>query len=259
MTEHEGTQYCRFLAIQDFYIELVDIGNYQAFLKVCSKEGELPHVTGLSFGLKSKEKGDLKRHFEKIKGDFDGHGINYQHKNYRWKEDKNSNLPRWNFMNFREAVIPDMEIWFTEYEDDPMIKDRRKSLKADHENSVCSVHSVILDISGQEEKVLSQLVDSKFEKGICSIGEVSEIRNYAVLGADRALFSSKKSAFKAVVLKASNWSRFLRSSGLNEQGEIFNRPYCHIQFHNHAYDLVIIPVLRREPTAPGRSTQKTSL
>lgn len=131
--EHPGKAFCRFIKLNGNtprglqYLEFIHIG----------KGGEKCSKPGISFGYRK----GLKDYYNKLKKKF---AVNYEHKNYAWKEDSTSVLPGWNFVTFKKLKFRGFFPWITEYEK-RKLKAKNKVIHPNGVHNIASFHFEVND------------------------------------------------------------------------------------------------------------------
>ncbi|MBI4040966.1 MAG: hypothetical protein HY390_03745 [Deltaproteobacteria bacterium] len=237
VVEHEGGQLCRFLAIGDKkYLEFVEIKNDDVFLKTQKEIGQQPYPTGVSFRVNK----NLKNFFTKKEASFKKYDIQYVHKNYDWKNNSTASLPGWNFIFFRKPLYPGIEIWFTEYETDPVLGERKSRLSLKHDNECTHVLGIVLwDRSQKLGPILEELLERKNHHGEITLHDQSKIWITDTARATLGDVSYKKeSPFLAVVLKTENLEYFKNNTECTLM-EFFGKQAYRIEQHSKAYDVIV--------------------
>lgn len=139
--EHPGGVSCRYLpfhnvANQRFgrffqYLEFVkisDIGQFRAAENLTrQKKGLSPRseerITAPGFSLIGRA---LKERLTPLQQEFAAYKPEYEHVNYRWQTEHAPDAPGWGYLKFREDVLPLGELWFTEYDPDPVEVNRHR-------------------------------------------------------------------------------------------------------------------------------------
>lgn len=232
--EHPGSMLCRFLHIgrkesawvPPRYLEFCEVRDLEALRDMLRARGELEQV------------------FRAKASSFDDYGIVYGHKNYRWKEDSDSRLPGWNFVNFKRDLVTGLGIWVTEYEADPTFD--LKSVKSEplvHENTAVEILGVLY--RNDSSAPLAPLAD--FAGLSCQTDQLAlhdgtriwltEHENQTDL---RGRFDHKSHPFVGVVVRAESMKTFLQTAQPDEVFTWNGRPAARIRMADNAWDLVVV-------------------
>ena len=171
--EHPGTQFCRFFMTSNSaaisasklqYLELIDIRDWQAFLKV---KGHEQYTDGRWPGLSFTVDCGLEDFYNAQKDNLEEFGPTFYHKNFAWKKDSVNRLPGWNFLTFDKDPIEHLYIWFTEYETDPSKQDHITELNNNciHPSSIASVREFVFDLNQEQKKCLEKILARPCENG----------------------------------------------------------------------------------------------
>ncbi|OUR95635.1 hypothetical protein A9Q84_14115 [Halobacteriovorax marinus] len=149
--EHPGKAHCRFIELDAntnrklAYLEFVSVG----------KGGYSFKSSGLSLGYREKLENYYKKLSKRIKVDFN-------HKNYDWKNNNTDHLPGWNMLTLKNPPIRNIYTWFTEYEKHPETKKKTKSAPK-HPNSVYGIYGLELTLTEKGRTYLSKVLGKEIK------------------------------------------------------------------------------------------------
>lgn len=177
MVEHPGKAMCKFIRVGEKYLEFVHVRPGGIDMK----------KPGFSFGatqlLRYKKKIEKKAFFK----------LNYDHKNYDWKENSTDYLPGWNMLTFKNVGNKSIYTWFTEYEPDPSRKKKKKK-NFIHKNAVSRIKGFYIELSPKGEKLYETLLGQKLkEEMTLPDGTIFYFK-----------FSKRRTRYHAVILESQN-------------------------------------------------------
>ncbi|MBI2363178.1 MAG: hypothetical protein HYV15_07330 [Elusimicrobia bacterium] len=190
--EHPGQSRCRFIMF------MAADGRTRVYLEFISKPGRKHEPPGLSFAVR----GSLKGYYLGL-GKTSFLRPRFKHRNYAWKErGTKERLPGWNFLTFGRKC-PGIFIWFTESEPSPeMTKMLRKTRHlVRHANGVGPLVGIDFSVNAAGRRYFEGLLGRRLDKPIV-----------LPCGTEVSFTPARRTAFRAVVLRARGFPRFLKEA-----------------------------------------------
>ena len=207
-----GAQTLRFI---DFLscpcLELIEVSDRKAYLDFVPP-GMTPYSPGINLGIADNSSKTIQDYQE----EFASWEPYLLHENY--DGDPEEFQPGWNYLNFRQEVVPGTFIWITE----PDLPKPASNPKMVQPNRVIEISGVIFDLNEKEINRLATLVGSPFKDGILDLAGVN-VYSKKSSPLDGPL-PKKEFPLSAIILKAEDLSYFYREAEILGETTINNQP-----------------------------------
>jgi hypothetical protein len=227
-----GSQELRFI---DFRtgpcLELIEVTDPEDYLNFVPP-GMLPYQPGLNLALEEGTEQQLAGLAEQ----FAGWGPYLLHENYEGGQNKQK--PGWNYLNFRDPVLPGTFVFLTEFEK-PYPASHPRTI---HANTATRVSGLVFDLDAGQMVRLSQLTGQPLEDGLLRLDGIPLYsREAAPLPARSSgpLAPEKDFSLTAVLLEAESLAPFRGADPSLEEAACAGRPALRIPTPARSWDLVV--------------------
>ena len=226
-TDFAGAQFLRHI---DFLtcpcLELIEVRDHRVYENFVPR-GMVPYSPGINLALDE----DGETTIEKLREEFSSWGPYILHENYEGGEHERK--PGWNYLNFREPLLPGTYLWVTEYEK-PYPATPPKTT---HPNAVTGVSGLLFDLSPVQFKDLSRLIGQPVQEGALSLGGTSFYSREGVLL--EGGLPDTEFPLAAVLLQTENLDFFQSDRIPGEKTTFQGKPAYWIQNPPQCWDLII--------------------
>ena len=206
-----GAQHLHFIDFQNPpCLELIEVSDHQVYRDFVPP-GMEPYAPGLNLRIPEQSQPSI----ETLRVRFAHWEPYLLHENYQGGQEEHQ--PGWNYLNFRQPLMPGVFIWVTEFEPPYPATHPRTT----HTNTVSRVSGMIFDLPADHFTNLSALIEQPVRRGVLDLNGIQLFsRDAARL--DRPL-PEKVFPLSAVVLEAETLEFFLamdpRPAQLTYQGK----------------------------------------
>ncbi|HRI51499.1 MAG TPA: hypothetical protein PLW65_15075 [Pseudomonadota bacterium] len=159
--EHPGGVSCRYLPFhapanqplgRTFqYLEFVKLSDVAAY---CAAENSAREKKGLSLRSEARTVAPgfsliasaLRQRLPAVQQELAAYRPEYEHVNYRWQTETEPDAPGWSYLKFKEDIVPSCELWFTEYDPDPVEVNRHRPVIPLNPNTCNQIVGCIWDL-----------------------------------------------------------------------------------------------------------------
>lgn len=246
--EHPGKRFCRFIHFQKKedpgwglpfqyleFVEVQDLNEFKLSFPPGTPERKMNEPGfSLAFGH------DLERIYESVREPLQRYEPTFEHKNYQWKESATDRLPGWNFLTFKNNIVPDIYVWGTEYE--PVPGTTRSGTVPGHANTANYIHGFVWDLEMADLQNFIKISRLQVrESGMLEFHDGLKLflNAHAELPLE-VKESNKQYPFKAVILKAGDWDQFLTHGQPDQVFKWRGKKVGVIQMNSAGWDIWVI-------------------
>ncbi len=170
--EHPGGVSCRYLPFaapaneplgRTFqYLEFVKLSDVAGY---CAADNADREKKGLSLRSVARTAAPgfsliapaLRQRLPSVQQELAAYRPEYQHVNYRWQTETEPDAPGWSYLKFKEDIVPSCELWFTEYDPDPVEVNRHRPVIAKNPNTCSEIIGCIWDLGPADGPLLQRV------------------------------------------------------------------------------------------------------
>lgn len=250
--EHPGALRCRFIRFpcknppqsgrKYQYLEFAEITDEQEHRRHSEKTKGRPlsEPELLTPGFSLRHSGGLRSAYERLKNPLKDLEIEFEHKNYDWKQDSVSQLPGWNFLTFKKSLLPGIYIWATEYELRPIPLPQSDFIP--HPNSARHIVGAIWGVKTPElfnvHRLLEQNENTARSTTFSDGFQLWTAAN--TLGDSTEVFSNKTTPYLAIVIECTSLETFKAQARPDYALNFNGRNACGLRFADTAWDILVV-------------------